>query len=251
MSAADGAYLAKFTARKASRAGDTPSGAVPDSLEAWIDRYLALAVRGVRSVGVADKIARHLARFTAFFGDAYGHDRLSTCLRRDVVAWQAALTGQGLAPATVNNHLASLSAFTTWVGAQAPHLFPSDDPVKGIGTLGLAPLEPRALRPEQVRTLKSLCDRLEGFHRRRGRHRATRDRGCDAPVPLRAHGRPWRDRAIVYVPLALRGDPGTGAALDHGRAPVRRTAAPADGLPPGGMGPRHGRRGRGATPPGW
>jgi len=203
MSAAGGAYLAEFTARKVSRASDTPAGGVPDSLEAWIDRYLALAVRGVRSVGVADKIARHLARFTAFFGDAYGHDRLSTCLRRDVVAWQAALAGQGLAPSTVNNHLASLSAFTTWVRAQAPHLFPGDDPAKGIGTLGLAPLEPRALRPEQVRTLKSLCDRLEGFHRRRGRRRrATRDRGRDAPAPLRAHGRPWRDRAIVYVLLS-------------------------------------------------
>ncbi len=197
--AADGAYLAKFTARKASRVGDTPSGAVPDSLEAWIDRYLALAVRGVRSAGVAEKIALHLARFTAFFVDAYSHDRLSTCLRRDVVAWQAALTGQSLAPATVNNHLASLSAFTTWVRAQAPHLFPGDNPVKGIGTLGLAPLEPRALRPEQVRTLKSVCDRLEGFHRRRGRRRV---KGRDAPAPLRAHGRPWRDRAIVYVLLS-------------------------------------------------
>jgi hypothetical protein len=37
-----------------------------------------------------------------------------------VVAWQTALREQGLAPAVINNHLASLSAFTTWVQAQAP-----------------------------------------------------------------------------------------------------------------------------------
>jgi site-specific recombinase XerD len=154
----------------------------------------------VRSDGVACKIALHLARFAAFFAAAYGHERLSSCLRRDVVAWQTALTRQGLAPATINNHLASLSAFTTWVCAQAPRVFPAGDPTKGIGALGLAPPEPRALRPAQVRTLKSLCDRLDRYHQRRPR-RGRRQAGREAP-PLRAHGRPWRDRAIVYMLLS-------------------------------------------------
>src|SRR5205814_2155375 len=107
---------------------------------------------------------------------------------------------QGLAPATVNNHLASLSAFTTWVHAREPHLFAVGDPTKGIGELGLPPLEPRALTPAQVRSLKSLCDRLEGFHQRKGRRWTTRRR--DGAVPLHAYGRPWRDRAIVYVLLS-------------------------------------------------
>src|SRR5206468_4492191 len=134
----------------------------------------------------------------AYYQDAYGHERISTVLRRDVFAWREALVAEGLAPATVNGHLASLSAFTTWVGARAPRLFAVGDPAKGIGELGLPPLEPRSLSPEQVRSLKSLCDRLERFHQVRGR-RQNKGQGT---VPVQAHGRPWRDRAIVYVLLS-------------------------------------------------
>jgi site-specific recombinase XerD len=202
MSVTDTACRGHFTTRKAPAPGDNPWGATSDSLTAWIERYLALAVRGVRSDGVAHKIALHLARFAAFFTEAYGHERLSSCLRRDVVAWQTALIRQGLAPATINNHLASLSAFTTWVCAQAPQVFPSGDPTKGIGGLGLAPPEPRALRPAQVRTLKSLCDRLDRYHQRRPRRGRRRSRSEQEAPPLRAHGRPWRDRAIVYLLLS-------------------------------------------------
>lgn len=169
-----------------------------ESLAAWIVRYLTLAVAGVRSEAVADKIALHLERFRAFFDGAYGHERIRNVLKRDVLAWQRALSDQGLAPATVNNHLASLSAFTTWVQAQAPHLFAVGDPAKGISELGLPPLEPRALSAEQVRSLKSVCDRLERFHQLRGR------RWAKAPEQfrVRAAGRPLRDRAIVYVLLS-------------------------------------------------
>jgi len=193
---------------------------MPGCLDAWIDRYQALAVTGVRSAGVADKIRLHLARFATFFTHLYGHERLSACVRRDVVAWQTALRDRGLAPATINNHLASLSAFTTWAQAQAPGLFPGGDPAKGIGELGVGPLEPRALRPAQVQSLKNLCDRLERFHQRRDRRHPGR------AAALRAHGRPWRDRALVFVLLStgLRREeivrldlaqlvPGTPAAL--------------------------------------
>lgn len=189
----------QFTARKVQPATEDRT-AVPDSLAAWLGRYQHLAVAGVRSAAVAAKIALHLARFVDFFAAAYGHDRASTCLRRDVLAWQTALRAQGLAPATVNNHLASLSACTTWVHAQVPRLFPAGDPAKGIGEVGLPPLEPRALSADQIRSLKNLCDRLERFHQRRGRRRAGAHR--DGPPLVRAHGRPWRDRAIVFVLLS-------------------------------------------------
>src|SRR5215207_7504739 len=191
-------YLPNFTARKVQAVPGGLSEDVPDSLAAWATRYLALAVVGVRSPAVTQKIALHLDRFVAFFIEAYGHDRISTCLRRDVLAWQKALVDQGLAPATINNHLASLSAFTTWVAVQAPTVFPVGDPAKGIRELGLPPLEPRALTPAQVRSLKNLCDRLERFHRLKGQ-RWAKDA---AAAPVRAHGRPWRDRAIVYVFLS-------------------------------------------------
>ena len=167
-----------------------------DSLAVWADRYQQLAVAGVRSEPVARKIALHLSRFIQFFQDAYGHDRLSVCLRRDVVAWQQALIDDGLAPATVNNHLASLSAFTSWVSVHAPRPFPFGDPAKGVGELGLPPLEPRALSDAQVRSLKNLCDRLPRFHAKKGR----RWTGTDA-VP-HAKRRPYRDRALVFLLLS-------------------------------------------------
>jgi integrase len=191
-------YLPNFTARKVQAVPGGLSEDVPDSLAAWATRYLALAVVGVRSPAVTQKIALHLDRFIAFFQECYGHDRIGTCLRRDVLAWQRALTDHGLAPATVNNHLASLSAFTTWVAVQAPDIFPVGDPAKGIRELGLPPLEPRAFSPAQVRSLKNLCDRLERFHRLKGQRWAN----GSAPAPVRAHGRPWRDRAIIYVLLS-------------------------------------------------
>src|SRR3954452_20718714 len=192
------AYLENYTSRKVEQVSNRLVGTAPDRLTAWIERYLALAVVGVRSEEVAKKIALHLARFASFYKEGYGHERITTVLRRDVAAWQQKLVGQGLAPATVNNHLASLSVFTTWVHAQAPRLFPVGDPAKGIGELGLPPLEPRTLTPDQVRSLKSVCDRLERFHQLRGQRWA----GRDGSVPVRATGRPLRDRAMIYVLLS-------------------------------------------------
>ena len=190
--------LTNFTSRKVTGLADTRHDAIPDALSAWMARYLTFAIVGVRSSAVAAKIALHLDRFVGFFVDAYGHDRASSCLKRDVVAWQRALIDHGLAPATVNNHLASLSGFTTWVCAHAPDVFPLGDPTKGVGELGLPPLEPRALSASQVRSLKNLCDRLERFHQLRGQRWA----GRPGVVPLRATGRPLRDRAIVAVLLS-------------------------------------------------
>jgi integrase len=171
--------------------------AVPDSLAPWMDRYQALAVAGVRSQEVAAKSALHLERFRLFFAEAYGHDRVSTVTRHDVVAWQRQLAS-ALAAATVNNHLASLSGFTSWVATQAPGVFVAGDPAKGLSGLALPPLEPRALSEAQVRSLKNLCDRLERFSQMKGRYRGD----SDGLVPIHAHARPWRDRAIVFVLLS-------------------------------------------------
>jgi integrase len=191
-------YLEKFTSRKDKRLRDAGFGEAADSLSTWVDRYLELAVVGVRSRTVAEKAALHLGRFVEFFEEAYGHDRISTVVRRDVQGWQQSLVDGGLAPSTVNNHLASLSAFTTWVEAQEPGLFPAGDPAKGIEELRLPPLEPRALSEAQVRSLKNLCDRLERFHEKRGREWK---RNGERPA-THARGRPARDRAIVFVLLS-------------------------------------------------
>ena len=170
----------------------------PDSLAYWMEPYQQLAVQDTRSDAVARKIALHLARFLSFFKQTYGHDRISACVQRDVRAWQTALQQQGFANTTVNNHLASLSGFATWVQAHNPHLFPKGNPVKGIGELALPPLEPRALSEDQVKSLKNLCDRLDTFYRLKGRRWA--GQGHDAP--LRARARPYRDKAIVFVLLS-------------------------------------------------
>ena len=168
----------------------------PDSLPVWVDRYEALVVEGVRSPQVAAKIDLHLDRFRAFFVDVYGHERISTVGRLDVVDWQRGLA-EKLAPATVNNHVASLVGFTTWVSAQASDLFATGNPSTDVGVLPLPPLEPRSLTEAQVRSLKNLCDRLERYSQRKGRRR-----GRGAPPKRHGHSRPIRDRAIVFLLLS-------------------------------------------------
>ena len=153
-------------------------------------------VEGVRSPQVAAKIDLHLDRFRAFFVDVYGHERISTVGRRDVIDWQRHLA-EKLAPATVNNHVASLSGFATWVSAQEPGLFATGNPSTGVPTLPLPPLEPRSLTPGQVRSLKNLCDRLERYSQRKSRQRGRRD-----PPRRHGHSRPVRDRAIVFLLLS-------------------------------------------------
>lgn len=197
MSASEATESGQQLTRFPSRNNDGVASAVPDSLQAWADRYLALAVTGVRSEEVAAKIDLHLGRFRGFYVDGYGHDRISTVGRRDVVTWQRDLLDeQELAASTVNNHLASLSGFASWVAAQAPGTFASGDPTAGVSSLPLPPLEPRALTVDQVRSLKNLCDRLDGFAVHKGRHHDTGGRR------RHAHARPWRDRAIIYVLLS-------------------------------------------------
>lgn len=169
-----------------------------DSLQDWIAYYLTMAVDGVRSEEVKQKIQLHLNRFQAFFEARYGQEAISSCVKRDVVAWQKHLQAQELAASTINNHLASLSGFATWVHAQDKTVFVMGDPTKGVGELPLPPLEPRALTGEQVQSVKNLCDRLLPYYRSKGRKWLL----SDEEAPLRAKARPWRDRAIVFVLLS-------------------------------------------------
>lgn len=75
-------YLDKFTSQK-DKQSEPHLNETPDSLTAWVGRYLELAVVGVRSETVAEKAALHLGRFVAFFEESYGHDRVSSIVRRD------------------------------------------------------------------------------------------------------------------------------------------------------------------------
>jgi integrase len=66
------------------------------------------------------------------------------------------------------------------------------DPAKGVGELGLPPLEPRALTDAQICSLKNLCDRLPRFYTEKWR----RWTGTDAPPHAKRW--PYRDRALVF-----------------------------------------------------
>lgn len=166
-----------------------------DSLRDWLLFYEQMALIGVRSEEIQAKLVLHIRRFIVFFESLYDHDRASVCIKRDVIAWRDSLVEQDYAPATINNHMSSLSGFTAWVTAQAPQLFAVGDPCKGIRELPLPALEPRALTDKQIQTLKNLCDRLPYLHRLKGGH----GRGEGLP---RLNARPWRDRAIVFFLLS-------------------------------------------------
>lgn len=169
-----------------------------DSLQEWMDFYQQMAVADIRSEQVAHKIQLHLKRFHAFFEARYGQEQISSCVTRDVLAWRNHLLSEDLAASTINNHMASLSRFASWVQAQDESAFVMGDPTKGIGDLPLPPLEPRALNEDQIRSLKNLCDRLLPFYRSKNRKWLQ----TDGEIPLQAKARPWRDRAIVFVLLS-------------------------------------------------
>ena len=196
-------HLDQFVAQKERRAIKRLIADLPDSLTAWIECYFDLVVVGARPDQVTRSIVLHLGRFADFFEARYGHERISTVLKRDVEAWIILLSdGMALAPATVNSHLASLSKFCSWVDARHPDLFACGHPTSGVRELPLPALEPQALSPAQVLLLKSVCDRLPRFHERKGRRNiAGRRTTQDAPAVHR-HARPYRDRAIVYLLLA-------------------------------------------------
>ncbi len=55
--------LASFTSRKVTGLADTLHDEVPDSLTAWMARYLTFAVVGVRSPAVAKSLCvKHISR---------------------------------------------------------------------------------------------------------------------------------------------------------------------------------------------
>ncbi|MBS7531175.1 tyrosine-type recombinase/integrase [Hazenella sp. IB182353] len=189
-----GHYLKQFTPRKKKERFSH----LDDSLTEWGEEYLTLAVEGIRGEDSLKKIALHLKRFIAFYENRYGHDQISKLIKRDLVDWQKKLLDEGLARSTVNNHLASVSGFTSWVHRQQPDLFYGNDPAKGIGELELPPLKVRALSQEQITSLKSLCDRLESYYWLKGR-KANRP-GQERQV--KKNGRPWRDRAIIFTLLS-------------------------------------------------
>jgi integrase len=173
----------------------------------WIEAYLTAAVRGVRSPEVAGKISRHLSRFRDWLLAGFGHDRVAAVTTREVTGWREHLAAspirtladgraQTMAPATVNNHLAHLSALFTWTIAHAPTgLLVHGDPTKAVDLLPLPAPTPRALSDAQLRTVKNVLDRLDGFHRLKGR----RHQSGEARPATHRHARPHRDRAIVHV----------------------------------------------------
>jgi site-specific recombinase XerD len=196
-------HLDQFVAQKERQAIKQLIAELPDSLTAWIECYLDLVVVGARPDQVTRSIVLHLGRFADFFEARYGHERISTVLKRDVEAWIALLSDDlALAPATVNSHLASLSKFCSWVDARNRDLFACGNPTSGVRELPLPALEPQALSQDQVLLLKSVCDRLPRFHERKGRRNVARLRTTQGTPAVHRHARPYRDRAIVYLLLA-------------------------------------------------
>ena len=172
----------------------------PDSLPVWVDRYEALVVEGV---------VLHRSRPRSICTSTVSGLSSSTCTAMSGSPQLAALTWstgsvaslRKLAPATVNNHVASLVGFTTWVSVQASDLFATGNPSTDVGVLPLPPLEPRSLTEAQVRSLKNLCDRLERYSQRKGRRAGERG-STEASWP-----QPPYPRSCHRVPTAVHRTP--------------------------------------------
>ena len=115
-------------------------------------------------------------------------------------AWH--LQAKDLAESTINNHMASLSGFASWVQTQNETAFVMGDPTKGIGDLPLPPLEPRALDEKQIQSLKNLCDRLPFFYRSKNRKWLLSDGGSAAAGKSASVARPAM--TIVLLSTGLR-----------------------------------------------
>src|SRR5258708_34845827 len=155
-------------------------------------------------------MGRPLERFGGWLVAGVGHDRVSAVTPREVTAWRDHLAAEGnigrngtasaMAPATVNNHLAHLSALFSWITVHAPAgLLRHGDPTKKGEPLPLPAPQVRALAGPQVRTVKNVLDRIEGFHQLNGR----RHRSDQAPAVHR-HAPPPRDRARARPILRTR-----------------------------------------------
>ena len=73
-----------------------------------MDYYPPMAVAGFHSESVTHKVEFHLNRFQAFFEARYGQENISSCVKRDVLAWREHLRSEDVAASTINNHMASL-----------------------------------------------------------------------------------------------------------------------------------------------
>jgi len=177
------------------------SNSEQDSLRLWKRRFIEEEIHDYRTHDIEKKIEKQLQRFIDFFEDRYGHDRISSVVKRDVKAWLDYLYEKGkdgkckgFAAATVNNHKAHLSLFMRWLHLKVPLLLP-EDPTKdrGLKDILLPAPEPKALTYEQYLSLKNICDRLERFHLLKGR------KWKGNQTVLRKNARPKRDRAIVFT----------------------------------------------------
>lgn len=173
-----------------------------DSLSLWLPKYINyLQEEKDPSNEDIQKTRRLIDRFIEFYHQQYGHDRIATIVRRDIEAWlnhlysSPAEGGKGYAASYVNGHQNALSQMMKWLRIAAPHLI-HKDPTRGIKEIMLPDPEPRTLNPQQILTLKNICDRLDRFHIKKDRRRSSDS------FELKAYARPLRDRAIVYVILS-------------------------------------------------
>ena len=201
-------HLDQVVAQKEAQQQKHYLAGLGDAFSAWVDTYLDLAVIGTRHHPVAAQIERHLRRFAIWFRQRYRHERLSLCLKRDVLAWLAVLEAQEseaqppLSPATVNSHLASLSGFCSWVEAHQADFFQMGNPCRGVPERPLPALRPDTLSTTQVLTLKSTLARLPALYTRHGLRHVERQQKKKLSPEIQVRRRPYRDRALIELLLS-------------------------------------------------
>jgi len=168
---------------------------INDDTTLFMEEYIEWIRREGRPVEVIKKIMLHLKRFKDYYTEIYNNKKLSVCIKRDINGFQKKLLETGLSGSTVNNHIASISGFMSFIHTRYPDLFQKGLPTKGIGELPLPPLEPRTLNDVQLRSLKSICDRLEKFYEKKGRNNKQAGE-------IHKRCRPIRNRAMIFTFLS-------------------------------------------------
>jgi site-specific recombinase XerD len=166
---------------------------LPPNLGGWIQLFLRLQIKGIKSDRTFQAMDRDLRYFYDFFVEYLGNEIITS--------WTPQLTQRFMQsreetfnekPATVSRRLRSLSIFANWVNSIRPEWFTLGHPTKGVKEPVQQALSPKGLTKPQVRLLIDAAHNL--IAQKQIKKKSTRGRSTTIQ-------RPYRDFAVLILML--------------------------------------------------